>query len=58
MDKAEIRTALQNWQKGILLNESEAGKSVQDYGVNNIRPRSSGDGKSAGNIHPFIIDFI
>ncbi|KAL0280355.1 UNVERIFIED_CONTAM: hypothetical protein PYX00_001669 [Menopon gallinae] len=48
IDKAEIRTALQNWQKGILLNDTESGKAVQDYGMNNVRPRSSGDGKSAG----------
>uniref|UniRef100_A0A8D8WRH8 Suppressor APC domain-containing protein 2 n=1 Tax=Cacopsylla melanoneura TaxID=428564 RepID=A0A8D8WRH8_9HEMI len=37
MDKAEIRTALQNWQMGIIMNEDEARKSI-------ARQRSVGDG--------------
>ncbi|KAK6627237.1 hypothetical protein RUM44_009714 [Polyplax serrata] len=49
MNKAEIRTALQNWQKGLLLNDQDPGKSViMGYNAGNGLTRSSGDGKSSG----------
>lgn len=38
LDRAEIRTALQNWQIGVLMNED---KSIKGYSRN----RGSGDGK-------------
>lgn len=49
IDKAEIRTALQNWQKGILLNDHDAAKNAMGYNNPNFYGRSSGDGKPAGN---------
>ncbi|XP_067003053.1 suppressor APC domain-containing protein 2 isoform X2 [Anabrus simplex] len=57
MDKAEIRTALQNWQMGLMMNDHEVGKSVNDKrlgyaGLDSRVPvrggRSSGDGKPSG----------
>ena len=48
LDKAEIRTALQNWQKGVLLNDHDAAKSAMGYSMpTNAWGRSSGDGKPA-----------
>lgn len=47
LDKAEIRTALQNWQKGVLLNDHDVAKSTMGYSNPNVW-RSSGDGKSSG----------
>lgn len=41
LDKAEIRTALQNWQLGLMMGEED--KRL-------YRPRTTGDGKPAGNI--------
>lgn len=46
LDKAEIRTALQNWQKGVLLNDHDAAKNSMGYSNPNVW-RSSGDGKSS-----------
>lgn len=40
LDKAEIRTALQNWQLGLMMGEED--KRL-------YRPRTTGDGKPAGN---------
>lgn len=52
MNKAEIRTALQNWQKGLLLNDQDPGKSViMGYNAGNGLTRSSGDGKSSGQLY-------
>ncbi|XP_046997370.1 suppressor APC domain-containing protein 2 isoform X1 [Schistocerca americana] len=57
LDKAEIRTALQNWQMGLMMNEHEFGKSSNDkkfgYPISEQRStvrggRSSGDGKPSG----------
>lgn len=48
LNKAEIRTVLQNWQKGILLNDPDSGKSLMGYNSGNAMTRSCGDGKSAG----------
>lgn len=50
IDKAEIRTALQNWQKGILLNDHDAAKNAMGYNNPNVWGRSSGDGKPSGII--------
>lgn len=42
MDKAEIRTALQNWQMGIMMGDQEEKKLGY---INNRGSRSVGDGK-------------
>ncbi|XP_014247982.1 suppressor APC domain-containing protein 2 [Cimex lectularius] len=44
MDKSEIRSALQNWQLGMMLEEE---KRSPGYPGQNQRPRSIGDGKPA-----------
>lgn len=48
LDRAEIRTALQNWQIGILMNEDKT-MSMKGYanGNGNGRSRGAGDGKPA-----------
>lgn len=53
LDRAEIRTALQNWQIGLMMNETDKNKG--QFGMSNMnsnglpRPgRSSGDGKPSG----------
>ncbi|CAG2065380.1 unnamed protein product, partial [Timema podura] len=56
MDKAEIRTALQNWQMGLMMNDHDVGKSDKRVGYPAMVDartvvrggRSSGDGKPAG----------
>jgi hypothetical protein len=50
MDRAEIRTALQNWQMGLMMNDQEnkTEKRPQQYGAGLLRTgRSLGDGKAA-----------
>lgn len=46
MDKAEIRTALQNWQMGIMMGDQEEKKLGY---INNRGSRSVGDGKPANS---------
>lgn len=53
MDRAEIRTALQNWQIGLMMNEdkSSGGNKGSGYSGALVRAgRSSGDGKPSGQI--------
>jgi hypothetical protein len=50
MDRAEIRTALQNWQMGLMMNDQEnkTEKRPQQYAAGLLRTgRSLGDGKAA-----------
>ncbi|XP_071449890.1 suppressor APC domain-containing protein 2 [Hetaerina americana] len=56
LDRAEIRTALQKWQIGLMMNgqdssknSSEGGSSRQNYAVDNTG-RGSGDGKPSGQV--------
>lgn len=44
VDKSEIRSALQNWQIGMMMEEEKRSPS---YGAQPQRPRSIGDGKPA-----------
>lgn len=48
IDKAEIRTALQNWQKVVLMNDHEANKPAFNLTPGNVWGRGSGDGKPSG----------
>lgn len=57
LNKAEIRTALQNWQKGIMLNDQDSGKTVMGFNSGNGMARSSGDGKSSGKCL-FLIKYL
>lgn len=45
-DKAEIRTALQNWQLGLMMNDQEASKNTA-Y-ITQRGGRGLGDGKPSG----------
>lgn len=47
LDKAEIRTALQNWQMGIMMNDHEVTKTM-GYTGSSQGGRGSGDGKPSG----------
>lgn len=47
LDKAEIRTALQNWQIGIMMNDHEVTKAM-GYPASSQGGRGSGDGKPSG----------
>lgn len=47
LDKAEIRTALQNWQMGIMMNDHEVTKAM-GYTGSSQGGRGSGDGKPSG----------
>ncbi|KAJ4436128.1 hypothetical protein ANN_18755 [Periplaneta americana] len=52
LDKAEIRTALQNWQMGLMMNDHEINKPMAYQGLetrgNTRGGRGSGDGKPSG----------
>lgn len=48
LDKAEIRTALQNWQMGLMMGDQDDKKLAYN------RPRSHGDGKPATGINSCI----
>ncbi|CAH0547903.1 unnamed protein product [Brassicogethes aeneus] len=47
MDRAEIRTALQNWQMGLLMNDQENKPKAQQYTGLLRTSRSMGDGKAS-----------
>ncbi|KAJ9587698.1 hypothetical protein L9F63_018878 [Diploptera punctata] len=47
LDKAEIRTALQNWQMGLMMNDHEVAKNM-GYTGGARSGRGSGDGKPSG----------